>query len=207
MLENNTQMDFSGLTIAVLALQGAVSEHMECVEQCGAQALHVRKAGLLQDVDGLIIPGGESTTIGRLSTLFGFREEIHALAATGKPILGTCAGAILLARRVEGQEPIFPLMDITVQRNAFGRQRESFETDLSIPVLGTEPFCGVFIRAPLIKDVAAGVNVLASFNQGIVLVRENNLLATSFHPELTDDLRLHRYFLGMAAGQKYTNIS
>ena len=198
----NMEADFSGLTIAVLALQGAVSEHMDCLERCGARALHVRRAGLLQEVDGLIIPGGESTTIGRLSNLFGFGEEVSALAATGKPILGTCAGAILLARRIEGQEPIIPLMNIAVQRNAFGRQRESFETDLAIPALGTEPFCGIFIRAPLIKEAAEGVEVLAAYDKGIVFVREKNLLATSFHPELTDDLRLHRYFLGMALGQQ-----
>lgn len=197
--ENN---DFSGLTIAVLALQGAVSEHMHCVKQCGAEALHIRRAGFLQDVDGLIIPGGESTTIGRLSSLSGLGEEISALAAAGKPILGTCAGAILMARRVEGQDPIIPLMNISVQRNAFGRQRESFEAALNIPVLGAEPFCGVFIRAPLIKDAASEVDVLAKLDQGMVFVREKNLLATSFHPELTDDLRLHRYFLRIAARAK-----
>ena len=198
----NLEADFSGLTIAVLALQGAVSEHIDCVERCGARALHVRRAELLRDVDGLIIPGGESTTIGRLSSLFGFREEISALAARGIPILGTCAGAILLAHRIEGQEPIIPLLNITLQRNAFGRQRESFETDLLIPALGTEPFCAVFIRAPLIKEVGAGVDVLASYGRGIVLVQEKNLLATSFHPELSDDLRLHRYFLSMALDQQ-----
>ncbi len=202
MIKDNLEGDFSGLTIAVLALQGAVSEHMDFVKQCGAKPLHVRRGGLLQEADGLIIPGGESTTIGRLSSLFGFGEEISALAAAGKPILGTCAGAILLARRIEGQEPIIPLMNITVQRNAFGRQRESFETDLVIPALGAEPFCGIFIRAPLIKEVSAGVDVLAAYDKGIVFVRENNLLATSFHPELTEDLRLHRYFLGMALGRK-----
>lgn len=194
--------DFSGLKIAVLALQGAVSEHINCVERCGARALHVRRAGLLQQADGLIIPGGESTTIGRLSSLFGFQEEISSFAAAGKPVLGTCAGAILLARSVEGQASFIPLMNITVRRNAFGRQRESFETDLLIPALGTEPFCAVFIRAPLIKEAGEGVDVLATFGKGIVFARENNLLATSFHPELTDDLRMHRYFLHMALEQK-----
>ncbi len=201
--EINMEAVFSGLTIAVLALQGAVSEHVNCVERCGARALPVRRPGLLQEMDGLIIPGGESTTIGRLSALFGFGEEIGALAAAGKPILGTCAGAILLARKVEGQDPIIPLMNITVKRNAFGRQRESFETDLFIPAFGPEPFCSVFIRAPLIKEAGTGVDVLATYAKGIVLVREKNLLATSFHPELTDDLRLHRYFLGMALGEAY----
>lgn len=198
------EQDFSRLTIAVLALQGAVSEHMNCVERCGARALHVRRAGLLHEADGLIIPGGESTTIGRLSRLFGFREEISAFAAAGKPILGTCAGAILLAQRVEGQDPIIPLMNITVQRNAFGRQRESFETDLAIPTLGADPFCAVFIRAPLIKEAAEGVDVLATYNKGIVFVREKNLLATSFHPELTDDLRMHQYFMGMALEYRHS---
>ncbi|MEW5919554.1 MAG: pyridoxal 5'-phosphate synthase glutaminase subunit PdxT [Bacillota bacterium] len=194
------------MTIGVLALQGAVAEHVQCVERCGGRALAVRRGGLLADVDGLIIPGGESTTIGRLSNLFGFREEIRELAAAGKPVLGTCAGAILLARTVQGQDPIIPLMNITIVRNAFGRQRESFETDLTIPVLGMEPYCGVFIRAPLITGVGEGVDVLASFGEGIVFAREKNLLAVAFHPELTEDLRLHRYFMGMALEYRKSKV-
>lgn len=194
--------DFSELTIGVLALQGAVSEHVQRTQQCGARALAVRRSGILPDLDGLIIPGGESTTIGRLSNLFGYGEEIRQLAAAGKPILGTCAGAIILARTVKGQDPIIPLMDIEVVRNAFGRQRESFETDLSIPVLGAEPYCGVFIRAPLISAVGEGVEVLASMGEAIVFAREKNLLGVAFHPELTDDLRLHLYFLKMVLDYK-----
>ena len=195
-------MTLTGLTIAVLALQGAVAEHIRGVERLGATAIAVRRAAQLCAVDGLIIPGGESTTIGRLSGLYGFREAICALAAAGKPVLGTCAGAILLARRVEGQDPVIPLMDITVVRNAFGRQRESFETDLAIPALGSEPYRGVFIRAPLIGGVGADVDVLASYGAGVVFAREKNLLAVVFHPELTDDLRLHRYFLKMAEANR-----
>lgn len=195
-------MAAAGLTIAVLALQGAVAEHMRSVERCGASALAVRRAEQLSGVDGLIIPGGESTTIGRLSGLYGFREAIISLAAAGKPVLGTCAGAILLARRVEGQDPVIPLMDITVVRNAFGRQRESFEADLAIPAFGSEPYCGVFIRAPLISSVGAEVDVLASYGAAVVFARQKNLLAAAFHPELTDDLRLHQYFLKMAAANR-----
>jgi len=186
------------LKIGVLALQGAVSEHMDSLQKCGAAAVAVRKTSDFTGLDGLIIPGGESTTIGRLSCLYGFREGILAMAAQGKPIWGTCAGLILLAREVENQEPILSLMSITVRRNAFGRQRESFEAELEIPVLGEEPFCGVFIRAPLILSVGESVKILATFQGQIVAARERNLLATSFHPELTEDLRMHKYFLNMA---------
>lgn len=199
---DSLQQDYSGLIIGVLALQGAVSEHMDCIRACGAEPLLVRRTGLLHEADALIIPGGESTTIGRLSSLFGFQQEISSFAASGKPVLGTCAGAILLSRHVEAQDPIIPLMDITVRRNAFGRQRESFETELHIPALGKDPFCAVFIRAPLIKEAGKGVEVLATFGEGIVFAREKNLLATSFHPELADDLRLHCYFLEMALAQQ-----
>jgi 5'-phosphate synthase pdxT subunit len=190
--------EFKHLKIGVLAVQGAVSEHMRSVERCGARAVAVRDASLMGYLDGLIIPGGESTTIGRLSQLYGFQEGIWEMAAEGKPNFGTCAGLILLARQVEGQAPILSLMSVSVKRNAFGRQRESFETDLFIPALGPEPFRGVFIRAPLIVSAGEGVEVLARFQDNIVAARERNLVATAFHPELTDDLRLHRYFLKMA---------
>ncbi|MDO9536217.1 MAG: pyridoxal 5'-phosphate synthase glutaminase subunit PdxT [Bacillota bacterium] len=189
---------FRDLRIGVLGIQGAVSEHIESLKKCGAGYVAVRKAALLDDLDGLIIPGGESTTIGRLSGLYGYQDRISAMAAAGKPIFGTCAGLILLARELEGQDPILALMSIKVRRNAFGRQKESFEADLQIPVLGEEPYCGVFIRAPIITSVQEGAGVLAQFQGQIVAVRENNLLAASFHPELTDDLRFHNYFLGMA---------
>ncbi|RJX23508.1 MAG: pyridoxal 5'-phosphate synthase glutaminase subunit PdxT [Dethiobacter sp.] len=189
---------FKDLKIGVLAIQGAVSEHMHSIEKCGARAVAVRNSSLLHDLDGLIIPGGESTTIGRLSRLYGFQDGICALVASGRPALGTCAGLILLAREVENQDPILSLMSINAKRNAFGRQRESFETDLHIPVLGEEPFRGVFIRAPLIVSVGEGVEILGRFQEYIVAVREKNLIATAFHPELTDDLRFHGYFLEMA---------
>lgn len=190
--------EFKDLKIGVLALQGAVSEHMNSIEKCGARAVAVRNISCISDLDGLIIPGGESTTIGRLSRLYGFQESICEMAAAGKPIWGTCAGLVLLAREVENQAPILSLMSITVRRNAFGRQRESFEADLYIPVLGEEPFCGVFIRAPLIVSASEGVEILTRFQGHIVAAREKNLIATSFHPELTDDLRLHKYFLKIA---------
>jgi pyridoxal 5'-phosphate synthase pdxT subunit len=189
---------FKNLKIGVLGIQGAVSEHIESLKKCGVSSVIVRKAALLNDLDGLIIPGGESTTIGRLSGLYGYQDGINAMAAAGKPIFGTCAGLVLLARELEGQDPIFGLMSIKVRRNAFGRQKESFETDLQIPVLGDDPYCGVFIRAPIITAVQDGTEVLCQFQGHIVAVQENNLLAVSFHPELTDDLRFHNYFLSMA---------
>ncbi len=197
MTQNSLNSSYQKLNIGVLGVQGAVSEHIEAVNNCGARAFPIRNAGLIPELDGLIIPGGESTTIGRLSRKYSYCEEIHALAAAGKPVFGTCAGLILLAKEVEGQEPILPLMSIKTRRNAFGRQRESFETDLLVPVLGEELFCGVFIRAPQIISVGEGVEVLSVFGDIVVAAREKNLLVTAFHPELTDDTRLHRYFLDM----------
>ncbi len=194
---------YGDLKIGVLAIQGAVSEHIDAIENCGARAFPIRNAGLIPELDGLIIPGGESTTIGRLSRKYGYLNEIRSLAAAGKPVLGTCAGLILLAREVEEQEPILPLMSIKTRRNAFGRQRESFETDLSIPVLGEKPFCGVFIRAPQITSIGEGVEVLSILDEVVVAAREKNLLVTAFHPELTDDTRLHCYFLEMALEVKH----
>ena len=196
---------YRDLKIGVLAIQGAVSEHIEILKKCDAEAVPVRDARLIPELDGLIIPGGESTTIGRLSKMYGYQEEIRSFASMGKPVFGTCAGLILLAKEVEGQDPILSLMSIKTLRNAFGRQRESFETDLSIPVLGEKPFCGVFIRAPLIVSVDAGVEILSKFGDVIVAVREKNLLATAFHPELTDDTRLHCYFLEMALKVRKAN--
>lgn len=197
MNQKSSHSSYQNLKIGVLAIQGAVSEHIEAVNNCGAQAFPVRDARLIPALDGLIIPGGESTTIGRLSKKYGYCEEIRTLVAEGKPVFGTCAGLIFLAQEVEGQEPILPLMSITTRRNAFGRQRESFETDLVIPVLGEELFCGVFIRAPQITSVSEGVEILSVFGDIVVAAREKNLLVTAFHPELTDDTRLHRYFLNM----------
>lgn len=194
----NNPCPFPNVKIGVLAIQGAVSEHIDAVKKCGAEAVPVRDPGLIPGLDGLIIPGGESTTIGRLSRIYGYREKIRSLAEAGKPVFGTCAGLIFLAAEVENQEPILPLMSIKTRRNAFGRQRESFEADLLIPVLGEKPFCGVFIRAPQIISVGKEVQILSSYRDVVVAAQQENLLVTAFHPELTDDLRLHCYFLNMA---------
>jgi len=186
------------MIVGVLALQGAVREHLERVRRCGSGTLAVKKLSDLSCLDGLIIPGGESTTIGKLLIKYDFIEPIRQLSQAGIPIFGTCAGLILLAGKItEGSQPLLELMDIEARRNAFGRQRESFETDLSIPDLGEKPFPGVFIRAPWIESVGDGVRVMAEFNGKAVMARQNSLLVAAFHPELTDDLRVHRYFLDM----------
>ncbi|PZM63200.1 pyridoxal 5'-phosphate synthase glutaminase subunit PdxT [Paenibacillus dendritiformis] len=188
------------MNIGVLALQGAVREHMRSLEAIGVTALAIKHPEQLHEVDGLIIPGGESTTIGKLMRKYGFLEAIGAFAAQGKPLFGTCAGLIVLAKRIIGEggdeEPHLALMDITVRRNAFGRQRESFETDLDVSGVD-EPVRAVFIRAPLITEAGPGVDVLCKVNEEIVIARQGHLLACSFHPELTDDVNLHRYFADM----------
>jgi 5'-phosphate synthase pdxT subunit len=186
------------MIVGVLALQGAVREHLELLRQCGTSAMPVKKPSDLALLDGLIIPGGESTTIGKLLVKYHFIEPIRELAERGIPIFGTCAGLILLAKRItEGSQPLLGLMDIEAKRNAFGRQRESFEADLSIPDLGEKPFRAVFIRAPWIESVGNGVQVMAEFNGKAIMARQNSLLVAAFHPELTDDVRIHRYFLDM----------
>jgi len=185
------------MKVGVLALQGAVAEHIRSIEQAGATGVIVKRVEQLDELDGLIIPGGESTTIGKLMRKYDFIDAVRSFSQQGKPIFGTCAGLIVLAKRIEGQdEAHLELMDMTVARNAFGRQRESFETDL--PVQGIdEPIRAVFIRAPLITQVGPEVDVLSTFNGEIVTARQGHLLAASYHPELTDDVRLHEYFLGM----------
>ncbi|WP_152395736.1 pyridoxal 5'-phosphate synthase glutaminase subunit PdxT [Paenibacillus guangzhouensis] len=185
------------MKVGVLALQGAVAEHIRSIEQAGATGVSVKRVEQLDELDGLIIPGGESTTIGKLMRKYDFIDAVRSFSAQGKPIFGTCAGLIVLAERIEGQdEAHLELMDMTVARNAFGRQRESFETDL--PVQGIdEPIRAVFIRAPLITQVGPEVEVLSTFNGEIVTARQGHLLAASYHPELTDDVRLHEYFLDM----------
>ncbi|GIO70423.1 pyridoxal 5'-phosphate synthase glutaminase subunit PdxT [Paenibacillus sp. FSL M7-1455] len=190
------------MKIGVLALQGAVAEHIRSIELAGAEGVAIKKKEELQDIQGLIIPGGESTTIGKLMRKYDFIDAIREFSAAGKPIFGTCAGLIVLAKTIEGQEEAhLELMDITVARNAFGRQRESFETDLDVKGIN-EPVRAVFIRAPLIRSVGDQVDVLSSYNGEIVAARQGHLLASSFHPELTDDYRLHQYFVDMVkAGQ------
>ncbi|AJY74972.1 pyridoxal 5'-phosphate synthase glutaminase subunit PdxT [Paenibacillus beijingensis] len=186
------------MKIGVLALQGAVSEHIRSLEAAGAQASPVKRVEELEELDGLVIPGGESTTIGKLMRKYGFIDAVRSFSGEGKPIFGTCAGLIVLAERIEGEEEAhLGLMDMTVSRNAFGRQRESFETDLDIKGID-EPVRAVFIRAPLINEVGPEVDVLSTYRDEIVTARQGNLLASSFHPELTDDYRLHAYFLEMA---------
>ncbi len=166
----------------------------------GARALDVRRPDQLDEIDALIIPGGESTTIGKLAAHYGLIPKLRERAAAGMPVWGTCAGAIFLAKDVPGHpHPVAGLMDITVERNAFGRQIDSFEQDLAIPKIGREPFHAVFIRAPKIAQAGPGVEVLARLDDGtIVAAQQGRLLATSFHPELTGDGRLHEYFLSLA---------
>ncbi|AKG36960.1 pyridoxal 5'-phosphate synthase glutaminase subunit PdxT [Paenibacillus durus] len=185
------------MKIGVLALQGAVTEHITSIGKTGAEGTPIKRVEELAEVDGLIIPGGESTTIGKLMRKYGFIEAIREFADKGKPVFGTCAGLIVLAKEIAGGEPAhLELMNITVARNAFGRQRESFECDLDVKGI-EEPIRAVFIRAPLIEKVGPGVEVLSVYNGEIVTAREGNLLVSSFHPELTDDYRLHQYFADM----------
>lgn len=184
--------------VGVLALQGAFIEHQKSLAACGVESIQIRKPEQLDEISGLIIPGGESTTMGKLMHQFFLFEPILNLAHKGVPIFGTCAGMIMLAKDIEGStQPRLALMDIAVERNAFGRQVESFETDLNIPELGEEPLKAVFIRAPYIKSAAENVQVMAKVQDKIVLARQGNLLAAAFHPELTNDIRLHQYFLQM----------
>lgn len=185
------------MKIGVLALQGAVEEHIVSIGRAGAEGVPVKKVEQLEELDGLIIPGGESTTIGKLMRKYGFIEAVRAFSAQRKPIFGTCAGMIVLAERIAGgEESHLGLMDITVARNAFGRQKDSFECDLQVKGI-EEPVRAVFIRAPLIQEVGPEIEVLSTYNNEIVTARQQHLLVASFHPELTDDYRLHQYFAEM----------
>ncbi len=192
------------MRIGVLALQGAFAEHITTLEKLEVDACAVRLPQELENLDGLIIPGGESTSICRLMTEYALTSEIKSLAERGLPILGTCAGMILLAKGL--RDPMVEslgLMNITVKRNAFGRQLESFEAELKIPVLGDKPFHAVFIRAPLIEAIDGQVEVIARLDDGtVVAARQGNLVVAAFHPELTGDLRFHRYFLDIVRDRK-----
>jgi 5'-phosphate synthase pdxT subunit len=181
----------------VLGLQGDFREHLDTFDRLGVDAVDVRRPEQLDDIDALIIPGGESTTIGKLAEHYGFIPKLRERVDAGMALWGTCAGAIFIARDVPGhRHPLAGLMDIRVRRNAFGRQLDSFEADLEVPALGAEPFHAVFIRAPLIESVGSGVDVLSTLADGtIVAARQGRLMATSFHPELTPDGRFHAYFL------------
>jgi 5'-phosphate synthase pdxT subunit len=203
--DTNRVGDTSTPLIGVLALQGDVREHESALAECGVASLRVRSAEDLAAVDALIIPGGESTTMSKLAVTFGLLEPLRKRVAAGMPVYGSCAGMIMLADRVEGgrsdQETIGGL-DITVRRNAFGRQVDSFETDLSVPAFGLDPMHAVFIRAPWVEATGADVEILAKIEGGvgagrIVAVRQGQLLATSFHPELTGDRRVHAYFVSI----------
>jgi 5'-phosphate synthase pdxT subunit len=186
--------------IGVLSLQGAFAEHEALLGSLGVRAVPVRLSADLEGLSGLILPGGESTTMRKLIDRWGLRDPILDLAARGAPLLGTCAGMILLARRIsDGDEPVLPLIDISVRRNAFGRQLDSFEADVQVPVLGDRPVHGVFIRAPVVDQVAEGVDVLARLEDGrVVAVRQRNAIATAFHPELAGETRFHRLLVTMA---------
>jgi 5'-phosphate synthase pdxT subunit len=187
------------MKIGVLALQGAVTEHIKSLQQAGAdEVVPVKRKEELVGLDGLVLPGGESTTIGKLMNQYDLMNPIRQMAESGTPIFGTCAGLILLANRIEGQDwAHLGVMDVKVNRNSFGRQRESFETDLTIKGLEGEPYRAVFIRAPHILEVGDQVEVLCTFQDRIVAARQGHLLGASFHPELTDDVRFHKYFLDM----------
>jgi len=192
------------MKIGVLASQGAFAEHIAVLEQLKVDAVPVRLPAELAELDGLIIPGGESTSISKLMLDYHLTDKVRELALDGLPLLGTCAGMILLAKDVADPriEPL-RVMNIRVRRNAFGRQVDSFETDLHIPALGERPFHAVFIRAPLIEEIDGGVEVLARLDNGtVVAVRQGKLIATAFHPELTTDLRFHRYFLDIVASRQ-----
>jgi len=190
------------MRIGVLAAQGAFAEHIATLEKLQVAAIPVRLLQELKELDGLIIPGGESTSISHLMLAYNLMSEIRTLAKSGFPIFGTCAGMILLARKISDSDGIKPIgvMDLTVRRNAFGRQVDSFETELKIPALGEKPFPGIFIRAPLVEQAGSEVEILARLANGdIVAARQGNLLASAFHPELTNDLRFHQYFLDIIA--------
>lgn len=192
------------MKIGVLALQGAFAEHIAVLRRLGAEVAEVRLSPQLDGLDGLIIPGGESTSIINLMAVFELADKLRELARSNFPMFGTCAGMIVLARGVaNGKVEPIGAMAIEVKRNAFGRQVDSFETELDIPVLGHEPFQAVFIRAPLIESVAKDVEVLARLPDGtIVAARQGKLLVSAFHPELTDDTRFHQYFLDIVSGKK-----
>lgn len=194
------------ITIGVLALQGDVEQHIRSLNRCGVKAIPVRFPYEIDEIQGLIIPGGESTTVGKLMARYGLDKKIVERAQAGMPIFGTCTGMILLAKSIVGSEqPRLGLIDIVVLRNAFGRQVESFEANIDVEVIGPPPVRAVFIRAPYAVEVGSRAEVLAKYNEKCILVRQNNLLACAFHPELTDDIRIHQYFVDMV--REWTSAS
>lgn len=213
----NKPYNNNNVKIAVIAIQGNVEEHISAAKKAlkeiglGGEVIPVRHSGTIHTCDAIILPGGESTTLGRLMAREGIDVEIKEAAFAGKPIMGTCAGLILLAKDGGEQvmrtgQKLLGLMDISVNRNAFGGQRESFEIPIKVSMLDS-PYNMVFIRAPVITRVGQDVEILAKFNDKIVAARQGNILGLAFHPELTDDLRIHCYFLGMVKplGKSYTH--
>jgi len=190
------------MKIGVLALQGDFREHVEMLHLIGVSPVIVKSKETLNTVDGLIIPGGESTTIGKIMKEMGLFDDLKEMIENGFPVFGTCAGMIILAKHIIGfpNQIRLEAIDITVERNSYGRQVESFETDINIPVLNGKPFRAVFIRAPRVVEVGKNVEVLAYFNEDPVFLRQKNILVSSFHPELTMDSRIHKYFLEMVRG-------
>lgn len=195
--------------IGILALQGDFAEHLLSIEAVGARAVEVRYISQLADLDGLVIPGGESTTIAKFNetsdgTIFA---EIKRLALLGLPIYGTCMGTVVLANRIESlageatSQARLGIMDIAVKRNAYGPQKKSFEAEIAIPDLGGEPFTAIFIRAPQISSCSPNVKIMATINDSVVMARQDNLLVTTFHPEIADDLRVHEYFVTQVVAQ------
>lgn len=183
--------------VGVIAIQGDFEKHIQAIERCDGEAVEVRTPDALVGVDRVIIPGGESTTVGMLMERFGLGDALRKLAGEGMPVWGTCMGMILMAREVEGRaQYTLNLLDIAIRRNAFGAQVHSFEDEVRIVGLD-EPVTGVFIRAPVVTGMGAGVEKLGEYDGQIVAVRQGNLIGTSFHPELTDDTRMHRWFLGV----------
>ncbi len=182
--------------IGVVTIQGDFAEHMEVLRRLNVQTKKVRLPEDLEGIDGVIIPGGESTTLGIVGTRYGLFEALREQIEEGLPVFGTCAGAIVLAKTIlESNQPRVGVLDIVINRNAYGRQKDSFEADILVPKLGEVPIRSVFIRAPVIEGIGEGVEVVAKFEGKPVFVQQGKIIATTFHPELTDDTRIHRYFL------------
>lgn len=191
------------MKIGVLSLQGAISEHAGVLKALGCDVVNVVKPEQLAGLDGLVLPGGESTTVGKLLERYGLDAIIRERVADGMAVMGTCTGLILMAKEITGSsQPRLGIMDIKVLRNAFGRQVDSFEADVPIPEIGGEPFRAVFIRAPYIEEVKGEARTLAEFEGKAIMARQGRLLACAFHPELTDDYRVHRYFLDIVEGKR-----
>lgn len=191
------------ITIGVLSFQGSVIEHMNSLKKLdGVRAVEVNKPDMLSEIDGLILPGGESTTISKLMNIFGMTEPLKKRIADGMPVWGTCAGLILLAKFILDEKPHLGVIDITVKRNAYGKQIDSFKTTATIPEVSDNPVELVFIRAPRIETADSNVSVLCTVDNHIVAARQDNMLVTSFHPELTDDISFHNYFANMVRSAK-----